>query len=94
MTRYGKADLIALKRGKLSQQIPPCYYDPNIMRLNILKYGNQQTDAQMEAQMKIFREKLNNLSWSVWDNNILQLLRNYHNALLFPFGNFFVHFDA
>lgn len=86
MTRYDRADLISLKEGKWSQQPPRCYYDPKILRLNILKYRNQHSD-EMEAQMKIFREKLQNITWSAWDPNLIQLLKNYHNALLYPIVN-------
>lgn len=86
MTRYDKADLMSFKDRKESQQPPSCYYDPNIIRLNILKFKNQHTD-EMEEQMKIFREKLQNLSFTGWDPNIRSLLRDYHYALLNPFQN-------
>ncbi|CAG9807554.1 unnamed protein product [Chironomus riparius] len=86
MTRYDIADLKKIKDSKLSQQPPCCFYDPNIMRLNILKYKNRDP-VVVDIQMKAFREKLQNLSVTGWDPNILQLLRNYHNALLNPFYN-------
>lgn len=83
LTRYDKADLISLKDGRLSQQPPACYYDRNIIRLNIFKYKTQHTH-EMEAQMKEFREKLQNLAVTSWDSNLLHMLKNYHNALLNP----------
>jgi len=86
MTRYDIADLKKIRDSKLSQQPPSCFYDPNIMRLNILKYKNRHPEV-IEAQMKAFREKLQNISCTGWDPNILHLLRNYHNALLNPFYN-------
>jgi hypothetical protein len=86
MTRYDIADLKRIKDCKLSQQPPSCFYDPNIMRLNILKYKNRDP-VVVDIQMKAFRDKLQNLSVTGWDPNILQLLRNYHNALLNPFYN-------
>ena len=86
MTRYDIAELQKIKDSKLSQQPPSCFYDPSIMRLNILKYQNRHTE-DIEAQMKVFREKLQNLTLASWDPNLLQLLRNYHNALLNPFQN-------
>ncbi|XP_070505763.1 putative uncharacterized protein DDB_G0289263 isoform X2 [Chironomus tepperi] len=86
MTRYDIADLKRIKDSKLSQQPPSCFYDPNIMRLNILKYKNRDP-VVVDIQMKAFREKLQNLSVTGWDPHIFQLLRNYHNALLNPFYN-------
>ena len=86
MTRYDIADLKRIKDSKQSQQPPSCFYDPNIMRLNILKYKTRDP-VVVDIQMKAFRDKLQNLSVTGWDPNILQLLRNYHNALLNPFYN-------
>lgn len=86
MTRYDIADLKRIKDSKLSQQPPSCFYDPSIMRLNILKY-KVQDPVVVDIQMKEFREKLQNISVTGWDPRIFQLLKNYHNALLNPFYN-------
>lgn len=83
LTRYDKADLFSLRNGKMAQEPPRCLYDPKVIRLNILKYNVQHPET-IEAQMNVFREKLQNLTLASWDPNILQLLRSYHNALLNP----------
>lgn len=81
VTRYNKKEMERLRDLKTSQAPPPCLYDPNIIRLNILKYQKNHPE-DYESQMKTFRELLPNLSMSSWDPNVLELLNNYHKTLL------------
>lgn len=83
LTRYDIAELKVLKEAKSSQEPPRCFYDPNIMRLNILKYKSH-TPETVEAQMKVFREKLQNLMLNSWDPSVFHLLKQYHTLLLNP----------
>lgn len=81
VTRYDKKEMEILRDSKSSQAPPPCLYDPNIIRLNILKYQKDHPE-DYDSQMKTFRELLPNLSTSSWDPNVLELLNNYHKTLL------------
>lgn len=83
LTKYNCAELKAIQDSKLAQAPPQCLYDPNIIRLNILKYSGKHPDGY-DDECKSFREKLHNLSLSSWDPKFLELLNNYHNSLLYP----------
>ena len=83
LTKYNCTELKAIQDSKLAQAPPQCLYDPNIIRLNILKYSGQHPDGY-DDECKSFREKLHNLSLSSWDPKFLELLNNYHNSLLYP----------
>lgn len=83
LTKYNCTELKAIQDSKLAQAPPQCLYDPNIIRLNILKYSGKHPDGY-DDECKSFREKLHNLSLSSWDPKFLELLNNYHNSLLYP----------
>lgn len=84
LTRYDKAELKSLQDSKQSQSPPQCLYDPRVIKLNILKYEEMSHSPDYEEALKIFRDKLQNLTLTSWDPKLLQLLNNYHNSLLFP----------
>jgi len=83
LTRYDKAEMMALKETKLAQAPPRCFHDPNMIRLNILK-SKQQNSVDYESQLDAFRAKLQNMTLNSWDPKLMELLNNYHNSLLFP----------
>lgn len=83
LTKYNCNELKAIQDSKLAQAPPQCLYDPNIIRLNILKYSGKHPEGY-DVECKSFREKLSNLSLSSWDPKFLELLNNYHNSLLYP----------
>jgi hypothetical protein len=83
LTRYDRANLMEIRDERLSQEPPRCFYDPNIIKLNILKF--RRNNSIVDEQVEIFREKLKNLQLDTgFDPDITQLLRNYHNAILNP----------
>lgn len=86
VARYDKRELMMLKESRTAQSPPPAFYDPRIIRLNILKY-KQTHPEDYEIQMKEFRELLPNLSQN-WDPKLLELLNNYHRSLLYPNYNY------
>jgi hypothetical protein len=79
LTRYSESELKELKESKQSQAPPACMYQPNIIKLNILKFKSDHPKSY-EEECENFREKLHNLSLSSWDPKFLELLQNYNNG--------------
>lgn len=86
VARYDKRELMQLKESKTAQAPPTIFYEPRIIRLNILKY-NQTHPDDYQIQMNKFREMLPNLSPTL-NPNLLDLLNNYHRSLLYPNYNY------
>lgn len=84
---YNLDELRNLRRARMSQSPPACLYNPNVIRLNILKYTHDHPE-DYENQMKSFRELLPKLSMSSWDPKFLDMLNNYHRSLLYPHYNY------
>lgn len=83
LTRYDKAELMALKETKAAQSPPLCEINPRIVRLNILNEQNHSEDTE-KAENQDLLPALNNNNWD--SSNLMALFNNYQKAMLYPQG--------
>lgn len=82
LTRYGKAELMALKETSSAKSPPMCQLDQRIARLNILNEKKDEIYEKQQQHEQHFRNLMPNFT-NNWDrnNNFLALLNNYHGSL-------------